>query len=131
MSFKKEHRQETVIYLALWALLFLAPVMSLAIRTANTDITFDWQEIFTVWKQYGLFFVVFLIHNHLLAPMLIYRQRKWLYIGSCLAIIILFHTYQCNHRPNFKEIRKHRMEMMEGKMDKYAYEKKSKIKLKK
>ena len=117
MSFKKEHRQETVIYLALWALLFLAPVMSLAIRTANTDITFDWQEIFTVWKQYGLFFVVFLIHNHLLAPMLIYRQRKWLYIGSCLAIIILFHTYQCNHRPNFKEIRKHRMEMMEGKMD--------------
>ena len=117
MSFKKEHRQETVIYLALWTLLFLAPVMSLAIRTANTDITFDWQEIFTVWKQYALFFVVFLIHNHLLAPMLIYRQRKWLYIGSCLAIVVLFHVYQCNHRPNFKEIRKHRMEMMEGKMD--------------
>ena len=121
MSFKKEHRQETVIYLALWTLLFLAPVMSLAIRTANTDITFDWQEIFTVWKQYALFFVVFLIHNHLLAPMLIYRQRKWLYIGSCLAIIILFHTYQCNHRPNFKEIRKHRIEMMEGKMDRNPF----------
>ena len=121
MSFKKEHRQETVIYLALWTLLFLAPVMSLAIRTANTDITFDWQEIFTVWKQYALFFVVFLIHNHLLAPMLIYRQRKWLYIGSCLAIIILFHTYQCNHRPNFKEIRKHRIETMEGKMDRNPF----------
>ena len=91
------------------------------IRTANTDIAFDWQEIFTVWKQYALFFVVFLIHNHLLAPMLIYRQRKWLYIGSCLAIIILFHTYQCNHRPNFKEIRKHRIEMMEGKMDRNPF----------
>jgi len=117
MSFKKEHRQETVIYLALWALLFIAPIMSLAIRTANTDITFDWQEVFTVWKEYALFFVVFLIHNHLLAPMLIYRQRKWLYIGSCLAIIIIFHTYQRNHRPNFREIRKHRIELIEKRME--------------
>ena len=116
MSFKKEHRQETIIYLALWILLFMAPVMSLAIRTANTDITFDWQEIFTVWKQYALFFVVFLIHNHLLAPQLIYRQRKWLYIASCLGIIILFHTYQCNHRPNFREMRKHHIELAEGDM---------------
>ena len=117
MSFKKEHRQETIIYLALWTLLFIAPVMSLAIRTANTGITFDWQEIFTVWKQYALFFVVFLIHNHLLAPMLIYRQRKWLYFGSCLAIVVLFHVYQCNHRPNIREMKKHRMEMMREKTD--------------
>ncbi len=117
MSFKKEHRQETIIYLALWALLFIAPILSLSIRTANTDITFDWQEVFTVWKQYALFFVVFLIHNHLLAPLLIYRQRRWLYVGSCIAIIALFHTYQCNHRPDFREMRQHRIERMEGKMD--------------
>ena len=48
MSFKKEHRQETIIYLVLWALLFMAPVMSLAVRSANTGIDFDWSEIFTV-----------------------------------------------------------------------------------
>ena len=71
MSFKKEHRQETIIYLVLWALLFMAPVMSLAVRSANTGIDFDWSEIFTVWKQYALYFLVFLIHNHLMAPMLI------------------------------------------------------------
>ena len=47
MSFKKEHRQETIIYLVLWALLFMAPVMSLAVRSANTGIDFDWSEIFT------------------------------------------------------------------------------------
>ena len=117
MSFKKEHRQETIIYLALWALLFIAPVMGLAIRTTNTNIEFDWQEVFTVWKQYAVFFVVFLIHNHLLAPILIYRQRKWLYIVSCIAIIILFHTYQCNHRPNFREMRQHRMEIRERGMN--------------
>ena len=111
MSFKKEHRQETLIYLLLWAMLFLAPVISLSIRTANTDATFDWDEILTIWKEYIPFFIVFLIHNHLLAPILIYRRKKkWLYFASCLAIIVVFQTYQCNHRPNFiKERPRHEM----------------------
>ena len=102
VSFKKDHRQETIIYLALWGLLFIAPVLSLSIRTANSDITFDWSEVLTVWKEYALFFVVFLIHNHLLAPMLVYQQKKLQYIGLCLAIIVIFQVYQCNHRPQFR-----------------------------
>jgi hypothetical protein len=101
MSFKREHQQETIIYLALWVLLFLAPVMSLFIRTANTNMTFDWNEVLMVWKEYIPFFAVFLIHNHLLAPILIYRQKRWLYLGSCLVIMAIFQVYQCNHRPHF------------------------------
>ena len=116
MSFKKEHRQETLIYVAMWAMLLMAPVISLAIRTANTDITFDWSEILTVWKEYLPFFIIFLLHNHLIAPQLIYRQRKWLYIGSCLALLVLFQTYECNHRPDFREIRRHRIEQRMNKM---------------
>ena len=46
VSFKKEHRQETIIYLALWLLMFMAPVLSLGIRTAyNENISFDWSEV--------------------------------------------------------------------------------------
>ena len=116
MSFKKEHRQETLIYVAMWAMLLMAPVISLAIRTANTDITFDWSEILTVWKEYLPFFIIFLLHNHLIAPQFIYRQRKWLYIGSCLALLVLFQTYECNHRPDFREIRRHRIEQRMNKM---------------
>ena len=37
VSFKKEHRQETIIYLALWLLMFMAPVLSLGIRTAYNE----------------------------------------------------------------------------------------------
>ena len=108
MSFKKEHRQETIIYLVLWALLFMAPVMSLAVRSANTGIDFDWSEIFTVWKQYALYFLVFLIHNHLMAPMLIYRQQRWRYLALSAAIIVIFQVYQCNHRPDFRQHRARR-----------------------
>ena len=112
MSFKKEHRQETIIYLVLWALLFMAPVMSLSVRSANTCIDFDWSEIFTVWKQYALYFLVFLIHNHLMAPMLVYRQQRWRYLALSAAIIVIFQVYQCNHRPDFRQ-RKARRAMIE------------------
>jgi len=108
MSFKKEHRQETIIYLVLWALLFMAPVMSLSVRSANTGIDFDWSEIFTVWKQYALYFLVFLIHNHLMAPMLVYRQQRWRYLALSAAIIVIFQVYQCNHRPDFRQRKAHR-----------------------
>ena len=101
MSFKKDKRQETIIYLALWALLFMAPVLHLYIRTGEAD-SFDWSEIFMVWRQYGIFFLIFLIHNHLLAPILVYRQQRTLYFSLILAIMVLFEVYQCNHRPTFR-----------------------------
>ena len=102
MSFKRDRKQETLIYLGLWVMLLIAPVISLSIRSANTDIAFDWSEILTVWKEYIPFFIVFLVHNHLMAPMLVYRQRRWAYLGLTLAIVVIFQVYQCNHRPNFR-----------------------------
>ncbi len=103
MSFKKDHRQETIIYLTLWALLLITPVMSLSIRVSNSQAEFEWSEIFTVWREYIPFFIAFLIHNHLMAPMLVYQQKKWHYIGLAVIILTIFMVYQCNHRPQFKE----------------------------
>ena len=113
VSFKKEHRQETIIYLALWLLMFMAPVLSLGIRTAySDDISFDWNEVMMVWREYIPFFMVFLIHNHLLAPILVYRQRKWTYVGMCIVIVCIFQVYQSNHRPKFRTPREFRHERM-------------------
>ena len=99
MSFKKEHRQETIIYLGLWGIIFMAPVLSLSIRANLTNDAFDWADILMVWREFLPFFAVFLIHNHLMAPMLVYQQRKAAYIGISLAIVVIFQVYQCNHRP--------------------------------
>ena len=104
MAFEKNRRAETIIYIVLWAMLFMAPVMSMSVRSTQTGIDFDWSEIFTVWKQYALYFLVFLIHNHLMAPMLIYHQQKWRYLGLSVAIIVIFQVYQCNHRPNLRDV---------------------------
>ena len=101
MTFKKDKRQETIIYLVLWGLFFIAPVLSLYIRTAGNDtLLFDWHEVFVVWRQYAVFFAIFLLHNHLLAPMLVYRQRKTLYVTVLTVLLALFLVYQCHDRPS-------------------------------
>ena len=100
MTFNKDKQQETVIYLVLWGLLFMAPIMSLYIRTTNdTSLTFNWDEVLMVWREYGVFFAVFLVHNYLLAPLLVYKQQKLIYFGIVIALVGAFTFYQCQDRP--------------------------------
>ena len=90
MTFSKDKRQETVIYLVLWGLLFMAPIMSLYIRTTNdTSLTFNWDEVLMVWREYGVFFAVFLVHNYLLAPLLVHKQQKLIYFSIVIALVAL------------------------------------------
>ena len=111
MTFNKDKQQETVIYLVLWGLLFMAPIMSLYIRTTNdTSLTFNWDEVLMVWREYGVFFAVFLVHNYLLAPLLVYKQKKLIYFGIVIALVGAFTFYQCQDRP---ERHAPRMEKME------------------
>ena len=60
MAFSRDKRQETIIYLVLWSLLFIAPVLSLYIHTQSTQEQFLWSEVFTVWRQMAVFFAFFL-----------------------------------------------------------------------
>ena len=100
MTFSKDKRQETVIYLVLWGLLFMAPIMSLYIRTTNdTSLTFNWDEVLMVWREYGVFFAVFLVHNYLLAPLLVHKQQKLIYFSIVIALVGAFTFYQCQDRP--------------------------------
>ena len=98
---KIQSRQENVIYLALWGMLFAAPVLSMYIRTVNNSfLTFNWTEILLIWKLFATYLVIFLIHNFLLAPMLIYGRKRMLYTTLMVAIFTCFITYQCTHRPH-------------------------------
>ena len=94
----KDQHKETVIYLVLWSLLFIAPVMSLYIRvTGNSNLSFDWTEVFIVWRQLGLFFAIFLVHNFLLAPLLVERHQRALYFGITAVLVMMFAYYQFNY----------------------------------
>ena len=84
-----DSRRETLLYAALWLLLFLAPVMSMYIHHGQMTVKtpFPWHELTMVWRQMAVFLASFLLHNYVLAPLLIYRQRRVLYL-SCIAMLL-------------------------------------------
>ncbi len=101
---KNQSRQENIIYLVVWGILFAAPLLSLYIRTVNdTSIMFDWSEVFIVWRKFAVYLVLFLIHNFLLAPLLVHQHRRVLYFSIVTAVMAAFITYQCVTRPDIRK----------------------------
>lgn len=100
MTVEKHSKQELIVYALLWGVLFLAPVLGLYIRTAQSaDATFQWSEVLFVWQRMALFFVMFLLHSFFLAPLLVERQRRWLYFSLTAVLLALFIVVQCGQRP--------------------------------
>ena len=49
MWMQKQSKYENTAYVALWGLLFAAPLLSLYVRTASdSELSFNWQEVFIV-----------------------------------------------------------------------------------
>ena len=108
----KQCRQDNLIYLAVWGLLFVAPLLSLYVRTANDpNIAFNWTDVFTVWRHFVLYLLLFLVHNFLLAPLLVYGHKRVVYFSIVAAVLVGFTLYQCNYRPQMGEHREHRPPM--------------------
>ncbi len=103
MYWMKQSRQENLVYLVVWGLLFATPLLSLYVRTiSDSDATFNWTELFIVWRRFAIYLVLFLIHNFLLAPLLVHQRKRVLYVSTLVVVIAAFMLYQYNSRPDFK-----------------------------
>ena len=102
MKIRLHELKENLVYLGLWLTLFLAPVVTMFFRaSSNTEMDFDWSEVFHVWKIYAIFLGIFLLHNFVLAPLLVYKERKRLYLattGCLIAVFMLFNCYSSHRR---------------------------------
>ena len=92
-------KPETKLYLVLWTLLFIVPVMVLYIRSANSGLPFQWHELLSMWRQFAVYLAIFILHNYLLAPLLVRRERRWMYIGAVAVLLGIFVAVQCVNRP--------------------------------
>ena len=98
---KQQSRYENASYAVLWGLLFTAPLLSLFVRTMHdSNMSFDWQEVWLVWRLFGIYLVLFLIHNFILAPLLVYSRKRWLYIVLTVCLLGAFTFYQCSTGPD-------------------------------
>ncbi|MBR6266734.1 MAG: histidine kinase [Selenomonadaceae bacterium] len=100
MKITKREWKENLVYLVLWLILFIAPVITVYVRSLSMDHpTIEWQELKGVWSLYVVYIIAFVIHNFILAPMLIYRRRKILYFSTVSLLFVAFVVYQCQSPP--------------------------------
>ena len=100
----KQSRQENITYLVVWGLLFASPLLSLYVRTINdANLTFDWTEVFLVWRRFAVYLLLFLVHNFFVAPLLIHKHKRMLYFSLVTVILVAFAVFQYSSRPNGRE----------------------------
>ncbi len=105
----KQSRQENLIYVVVWGLLFAAPVLSLYVRAVSNDsVVFDWTEIFVVWRKFAVYLLLFLVHNFLLAPLLVHGRRRVAYVAAMVLLLAAFTVYQYNSKPAGWDDRQHK-----------------------
>lgn len=111
--------KETLVYVSMWLMLALAPVVVMAIKTYNhVEWFFDWSEVFHVWVVYAVFLVPFLIHNYLLVPIILYRHRARTYFIYVTVLVLLFFGFQRWIRPERpRHFRSHRPERVDVVVD--------------
>lgn len=110
----KQSRQENLIYLVVWGLLFAAPLLSLYVRSVNHPAAeFDWTEVFFVWRKFAVYLLLFLVHNFLLAPLLVHGRKRVAYFAVMAVMLVVFAAIQCNSRPHDGRPMRHRPPRME------------------
>ncbi len=86
--------------MVVWGLLFAAPLLSLYVRTmSDSNAVFNWTEILLVWRKFSVYLLLFLVHNFLLAPLLIHGHKRMAYFSVVAVVLAAFTFYQCNSRP--------------------------------
>ena len=100
--FNKQTKQETIIYTIMWTVLFASPLVSIFFNQEDSamDSLMVKRSLIDSWINLLSFLVVFLIHNYMLAPILVKHKRVKTYLIACVILVGLFQLAQCAHRPN-------------------------------
>ena len=99
----RQHLPEQVIYLVIWLIVFLVPIVGDYYNAAtSTKVTFNWSFVRVAWLMMLPFFLLFVANNYLLVPYLLFRKKYVAYASSLLVIIVLlFGIYPHLARPPY------------------------------
>ena len=116
MKLSLHKQKENLVYLIFWLGVFAAPVFTAYVRGLNGQQShIPWFEVFEVWKLGCLFLLLFLIHNFLVAPLLVYRNKKKSYFAMIVLLTAVFVFIQCQ-RPGPTRLPLHTLPVGQVKM---------------
>lgn len=94
-------RLEYFIYIFFWGAFMLAPFSDYILSGGNRDI--EWENVYRFWLFLLPIFILFLINNYLLLPILIKKKRYTLYLVLALSSLFLayliFSVYTLPDKP--------------------------------
>ena len=101
MSIKKKLlTEENLIYLMVWIFVFISPILGIWFRSATFGISSAaWYEVTRFWGILVFYLAAFIIHNFLIAPILVYQNNRKKYIVFSIIFIIAFSFFRCSQKP--------------------------------
>ena len=108
--------EEKLTYVVIWLFVFALPVIGTYYRSmGQTDATFDWSLVLRSWEEYLPFLFLFIVHDWLIAPLIVHENKKLAYLGIAACALLLFGFYIWNARPSMQGPPPHeQMEMRNG-----------------
>lgn len=95
--------RENGAYLGIWMALYIAPVITQFVLARENDADFTWNGAMLTWMQMTAFLIAFLLHNFLVAPLLIFKKKPVLYFvmaGGLLALFVFVQNSYSSHGKN-------------------------------
>ena len=94
------NRLEYTIYAIFTAILFVTPVVVMwYMHFTRPGYVFEFSVLCKVWLSILIFMIAFFIHDLLLAPILVYKRKPWLYVAGVILFAIIFMGFQCSRKP--------------------------------
>lgn len=87
--FDRSRVYEQLIYLVMWLLVFLFPLLNEEVQSARGS-DFSWKDIFRWWVGMVPFLIAFVIHNHFLIPGFLFGGKLKAYVLSAVCLLLLF-----------------------------------------
>lgn len=87
-------------YLTVWVAVFLTPLVAYYVETAQQGKSFGWHFVLEAWTNFLPFFVLFWLHDILLAPLLIQKGKIKRYAVYVLITVAVFIMVRCATRIN-------------------------------
>lgn len=83
--------KERLLYIVLWLILFGTPLVSLYVVKRHTDAPMlEWAVLWHIWRWFSVYLALFLVHDWLVAPLLVDKHRPRLYVFSIISMVIVF-----------------------------------------
>ena len=95
--------EEKLTYMVIWLFVFALPVIGTYYRAMDqVDASFEWEQVLRSWKDYLPFLFLFIVHDWLIAPLIVHENKKLTYLSIAGGALLIFSLYTWSQRPDRK-----------------------------